>query len=105
MLVAELALGVEHEFVAGGERDLVVPEAADADLRALQVDQHADRAAGLARERAHQLHALAVLRGGAVGEIHAHHVEPGLDHARERLRVAGGGSERGDDLGAAGHAE
>ena len=62
MLVAQRALGVEHELRARRERDLAVPEAADADLGALQVDQHADRAARLARERAHQLHAPACAR-------------------------------------------
>ena len=103
VLIAQLALGIEHELRAGRERDLPLLEAADADLRSLQVHQHADGVARLARERTHQLHAPAVLRGAAVGKIHTHHVEPRLDHARERLRVARCGPERGDDLGAAEH--
>ena len=101
MLIAERALGVEHELRARREVDLSVAEAPDADLRALQIHQHADGAARLARELAHQLDALPVLVGRAVGEIHAHDVEPGRDHARESLRIARGGAERGDDLGAA----
>ena len=64
---------------------------------------HADRAPGLARERAHQFDALAMLFGGAVREVHAHDVEPGLDHALKRFLVARRGAERGDDFGAAVH--
>ena len=43
-LVAELAVGVEDEAVADDQRDLAVVELADADLRALQVAEDADRA-------------------------------------------------------------
>ncbi len=86
VLIAERALGVEHELRPRREVDLSVAEAPDADLRALQIHQHADGAARLARELAHQLDALAVLVGRAVREIHAHYVEPGRDHARENLR-------------------
>jgi hypothetical protein len=38
-----------------------------------------------------------------MGKIHSHHVETGFYHACERLLVARGGAEGGDDLGAAGH--
>ena len=46
-LVADLAFGIEHELRARLERDLVALEAADAYLRSLQVDQYADRTAGM----------------------------------------------------------
>ncbi len=101
--VAELALGVEHEFIPRAERDAIVLEAADANLRTLQIDQHPDRAAGFARERAHQFDPLDMFPRCPVGKVHSHHVETGFDHARERLLVARGRAERGDNLGAAGH--
>ena len=101
--VAHFTRRIEHEFATRLEHDAIVHEAADADLRALQIDQHADFAACFEREFAYQLNALRVLFSGAVREIHAHHVESRFYHARECLRVAGSRAERGDDFGAAGH--
>ena len=58
-------------------------------------------AAGLAAQLAHQLGALFVVFGRAVRKVHAHDVDAGAEHALEDLGLARGGTERGDDLGAA----
>ena len=50
---------------------------------------------------AHALGVLGVHLAVAVGEVQPGDVEPGRDHPRERLRVAGGGADGGDDLRAA----
>jgi len=54
----------------------------------------------LAASLAHQLGAALVIPGRPVREIHAHHVHSSEKHALERLRIAGSGTESGDDFGA-----
>jgi hypothetical protein len=83
---------------------LAVLELADANLRTLEVDHDADRAVHLAAGLAHQLRARQVVLGRAVGEIQAHHVHAGEEHALEDTRLARRRAERGHDLGAAGRA-
>jgi hypothetical protein len=104
MRITQRALGVEHESRALLQRDGAMRELADADFRALQIHQHADRAAHLACEFAHEIDALAMLVGGAVREIDADHVEAGADHRLQRPRIARRRPQRGDDFGAAEHA-
>ena len=102
-LVAQRAGGVENERVALGQRDLVVLELADADFRALQVDQHADGAAARARQRAHQFGAVDMVLRGAVGKIEAHHIQAGFHHPVQGFGIGTGGAEGGDDFGSANH--
>ena len=91
----------EHEPLAGLELDAVVDERADAQLGPGQVLEDRHRATDGGRRRADARGVLGVQLAVAVGEVQPGDVEPGLDHPRERLRVAGGGADGGDDLRAA----
>ena len=62
-------------------------------------DIDADAGRGLA----HQLCPLQVVLRGSVREVETDHVDAGGEHALEDQRIAGSGSERGNDLGAAWH--
>ena len=78
--------GVEREFGAVGELHLAGGESVDADLRTLQIAEHADVAAGLARRLAHQLEPARVIGERAVREIEAHHVDAGAHHVGQAPR-------------------
>ena len=97
--VAGRRIGVEHEGLACDQHGRAVGEAADPQLRSLQVDQDSDRAAMLGFDRADRRHQLAhaVVRG--VAHIDAEDVGAGPKQARDHVSVGGGGAERGDDLG------
>ena len=88
---------------AGHELDLAFRELADADLGALQVGHDRDLAPLRARDLAHELRAIHVIGCVAVREIEPHDVDAGGEHAPQHLRLAACGTERGDDLGGAGH--
>ena len=78
-----------------------IGEAADADLRPLQIHQDADRPLQLRLDRAQDLVGLAVVLMRAVAEIEPEHIGAALEErANDRLRRAGR-PERGDDLGLA----
>src|SRR6185437_9721925 len=101
LAVAELHRGVEHERVAGLERDAPFAELADADLRSLQVRHDADGTPDLAAGVAHELGALHVVLRGAVREVEAHDVHARGEHLLEHRRLARRRAEGRDDLGAA----
>ncbi len=101
-LVAQREARVEDEGIARGELDPAVLEAADADLRALQVGQNADVAPQPRCDLAHLARRLCVLLGAAVREIEPHDVDAGDDHPLENRGVRARGPESGDDLGGAG---
>ena len=84
--------------VAGLELDDALAQLADAQLRAGQVLQDRDLAAGAAGGVADAARGLRVLVGAAVGEVQAGDVHPGLDDADEHLGIARGGPDGGDDL-------
>ena len=71
---------------------------ADAQLGARQVLQDRDLPSGPARGVAHAADGLRVLLQRAVRVVQPRHVHPGGHHPRERLRLARGGADRGDDL-------
>src|SRR5689334_1808445 len=73
-------------------------ELADAQLRPLQINQHAERVGDLAFDLAHQLIALAMILVGTVAEIEPEHIGASLDQRANRLRGAGGGPQGGQDL-------
>src|SRR5262249_8090976 len=100
---AELTIGVEHESIARGERDLAFLEFGGAYLRALKVPHDSPGAAGLAARLAHQFRAALVIGGRAVRKIQPHDVHSGEEHALERLWIARSGAKRGDDFGASAH--
>ena len=92
---------VQPEALAGLELDAAAAEAADAELRALDVGEDADRAAGLLLECADEGDAGAVVVVGAVAEVDAEDVGAGVEQAAQHVRGGGGGAEGGDDAGAA----
>ena len=102
-LVAELAARVEDEVIAVLEKDLAFLELADADLRALQVGEDADRTADLGRDLADAVGPPNVVFGAAVREVEAHDVDAGADQRFEDERIARRGAEGGNDLGMTGH--
>jgi hypothetical protein len=100
--VARAVVGAgERERRALDQDDLVVDEAADADLGALQVLQDADVDAELVGDLADALDVGAVDVGGAVGEVEAEDVDARLDELTDPLGRARGGPEGRDDLRAA----
>ena len=82
---------------------LALGEAAEPDLRALQVDEHADAAPGLVGGLADPAVRLLVLGVGAVAEVQPGDVHAGVDEAADGLVGRGGGAEGADDLGATVH--
>ena len=93
---------VEAEARAGIELRLAAVESAEAQLRPLQVEQHADRPAELLLKRANGLQPARMVGLRAVAEVEPEHVHAALEQGADGLRVGRGGAERGDDLGAAG---
>ena len=98
---AERRVAVESEDVALAQIGAAAGEGAEPQFRSLQIDEDADRAAGLFFERANHRHALAhdVMRG--VAHVDAEDVGAGGEQGRDGLAVARGGAEGGDDLDAA----
>src|SRR5690606_7109036 len=78
--------------------DLAIAELAEPDLRPGQVGQDGDRAAGRVCRLAHALCGKGVALGGAVREVDARHVHPGLDELTDPLDR--GRSDGADELGA-----
>ena len=101
--VAELAIGVEDEALAGLERYLAVRELADAYLRTLQIGHDGDLAAERPRRVAHQARALLVVGRGAVREVEPHDIHARCEHAVQHVLRAAGRAQRRDDLGGALH--
>ena len=93
------ALGVEYEFIADLQCNLSVFKFTDANFRALKVDENAHRAAEIFGYGFNVCNALRVFLGDAVGEIHAHHIDTGVDHACQCGGIAGCGAEGCDDFG------
>ena len=97
-------LAIEREGRAVAELHRAVAEAADADLRSLQVAEQCDLAARACRQQANQPGACAVVLDLAVGEVQAEHVHAGVDQRRDGLLGTAGRPQRGHDLGASLHA-
>ena len=98
LAITDFGGGVEDEVLALLERHLAVLELADADLRALQVAEDGDGAAGLRRELLDERGALFVVGRDAMREIEPHHVDARADHALEHGGFGGGGTEGCYDL-------
>jgi len=99
LVVARRLVEVEPEFGARRQRDLAVAERADAQLRALQVEQDADRPAEALLKGADGLHAGAMVLVHAVAEVEAEDVDAGAEQGLDALRRRAGGAKRGNDLG------
>ena len=93
-------VGGDLEDVADGEIVGSVGELAEADLRALQVDEHGDGPTGVIRRLAHVGEVRLVHRVVAVAEVHAGDVDAGVDDGANHLVRRRGRPKGGDDLGA-----
>ena len=91
-------VGGDPQDVAHGEVVRAVAELSEADLRALQVDEDRDGAAGVLRGLAHIGETDLVLGVVAVAQVHAGHVDAGIDDRADHLVRLGGGAQGGDDL-------
>ena len=96
--IAQLRREIEAEALAGDEVDAAAVEPADPKLRPLQIDQHADGAAGLRLDLADRLVLAPVIVMGPMAEIEAEDIGAGLDQGAQALRRVAGGAEGGDDL-------
>ena len=96
--IAQLRREIEAEALAGDEVDAAAVEPADPKLRPLQIDQHADGAAGLRLDLADGLVLAPVIVMGPMAEIEAEDIGAGLDKSAQALRRVAGGAEGGDDL-------
>ena len=100
--VAGRRIGVEREGRAVVEHRRAVGECADPQLRPLQVDQDADRPAVLASPPRGSRATSSRMRSCEVWLMLMRNTSaPASNSLRDHLGVAGGGAERGDDLGAA----
>jgi hypothetical protein len=95
--------GRDGEGRALGEVGLAARELAEPDLRALEVEQDADRASALVGDLADDLVHLPVVVVGAVGEVQAGHVHAGANQLLDLLARRRGGPQRADDLRASVH--
>jgi hypothetical protein len=98
-LVAGHLVEVEAEALPGGELGLAARDLADPQLGPLQVQEHADRPAGLLFQLADDRVAGLVVGVAAVAEVEPEHVGPGLEQRLDGGRVRGGGAQGRDDLG------
>ena len=99
LLVADAPASVVIVNSAPGlELDLAVREPADADLRALQVEQHRDRLAAALGLGADDLQHLRVVLVTAVREVEPRDVHAGVDQLADPLRRRRRGAEGTDDL-------
>ena len=81
MGIAHLTAGVEDEQRVAVERDAPVGELADTDLGTLEVGQDSNRATNQGGSIANRVGAGNVVFGLAMGEVHAHDIDAGVDHA------------------------
>ena len=102
-MVPSHVLDGDPDALAGRPLDRAVGEAAEPDLRALQVGQHGDVAAGGLGRPANLVEAAAVLGVLAVAEVQPGDVHAGLDERAGSLGVSVDGPKRADDLGATHH--
>ena len=77
--IAQGALGIENELLAGFQQHLATGKLADTNLRALQVGHHADRAAVRLHGLLQQGDAPLVVVDGAVRKIQPHDIDTGED--------------------------
>jgi hypothetical protein len=93
---------IEPERLAFDQLHRAVPEGADAQLRTLEVEEHADRLAEVAFDGADQVEPLLVIGMGAVAEVEPEHVGAGAHQRLDGAAVRARRPEGRDDLGVAG---
>src|ERR1700733_6337455 len=100
--IADLLLATaECDLVSWLELDYVLAQWADAQLRPRQVLQDRYRTPRAPGGVAHAAYRLLVLCQRAVGVVQPRHVHAGTHHREQRLRLARGWADGGDDLCAA----
>ncbi len=104
-LVTGDVFGGDDELVPADQFDGTLGELREADLRALEVGEHADRPAGLGGGLADPVVTTLVLRVGTVTEVESGHAHAGLDQSDELLMGVDGGTEGADDFGTAHEAD
>ena len=85
--VAGRGIGVERETLAFHQHDRTGREAADPELRALQIDQNPDRPAVIGFHRPDRRHQLAHALVAGVAHVDAEDVGAGLEQARDHASV------------------
>ncbi len=98
--VAGRRIGVEHEVLTLVDLGRAVLEGAEPQLRALQIDQDADRPAVFGFDRADRGHQFAHPLVIGVAHIDAKHVGAGLEQPADHVAIAGSRTERRHDFGA-----
>ncbi len=100
-LITGLGIVVEDENVTGIDANFLVAERADTQLRALQIDENADRPFLTGLDGTNDVAVLfeQIMRGMA--HVDAKHVRAGNEQIFDLLKSGGGGSERSNDLNAA----
>jgi len=89
----------ENDPLISGERQSIFPgNGADADAGALQITENTQVAVMDLVELPQDLDAFCMFFVGAMGEIHADDVEPGLHHVAQDRRRFAGRPDCGDDL-------
>ena len=96
--VARRRVGIEDEGLAGRQRDRAVGEGADAELRALQVDEDADRPLGIGLDLADCRHQAAEHVVVGVAHVDAEDVGAGPEEAADLRLVGGRRTEGREDL-------
>ncbi|CAM2186194.1 hypothetical protein PSAC2689_60296 [Paraburkholderia sacchari] len=97
-LIARRRIEIETETRAHGEFRKTRLERAEAQLRSLEIEQNADRAAIFLFKAADFRMTLGMIVVRAVAEIQSEDIDAGLEKRTDNLRVRTGRPERGDNL-------
>jgi hypothetical protein len=100
-LVPRGRVGIEDEIRTLGEKNGILLESADPQLRPLQVHQHPDRPAVCDLDVPDHAHEFAHAFVAGVAHIDAEHVGAGRKQGGDHLTARRGRTEGGNDLGAA----
>ena len=95
----ELFATNKFKLITGLKLGAAFNQRADAQLRPRQVLKHCHWAANTVSCGVHPLKVLSVLLKRSVREVKPCDVHPGSNHPHKYLRVAGGWTDGGDDLG------
>src|SRR5215467_14221497 len=99
--VAGRGIGIEREAIAGLHYYGTAREGAKAEFGSLQINQDANRPAGVALHRTDHADQFAHAILTRVAHVDAENVGAGIEKARDHVGTGRGGSEGGDDFGAA----
>jgi len=92
---------VEADALTFLEGDRTLGQAADPQLRSLQVGENGDGAPGVLLDRSDDVVALLMVLMTPMAEVEAEHVGPGFEQRPDHLRTGACRSQGGDDFGIA----